>query len=143
VKMLKAMCMASPFLAGTACVDHHMQDDSLIPQCVESPSAADTALAAKNWNDLYMSFGAHKACDDGELAEAYSSVVARLLTEWSNVSSLAQLTAKDPSFDRFLFRHIDDLMTREQAETIVQNTKQHCEAELRAFCIRIQRAASR
>ena len=62
----------------------------------------------RSWNALYQSYRRFAPCpDDGELAEGYDEVVARLLLDhWDSLPQLAVLVKKDPRFKAFALRHV-------------------------------------
>src|ERR1700676_1997055 len=79
----------------------------------------DVQRKPTNWKELYQSYERYRSCDDGALAEAYSDYVAYLLArKWSEVKTLAVLARAHPDFETFVLRHVDEMMSPEQAKTI-------------------------
>ena len=77
-------------------------------------------------------------CDDASIGEGYSDKIARLLSDkWSKVSELDRLAARDKGFERFVLRHVDELMTDEQANKIRENAQKHCPPKVDRLCMAI------
>jgi hypothetical protein len=81
---------------------------------------------------LYKNFG---NCDDGSIAEGFSDVISNLLAdEWNTAYRLNQLTLRDKGFERFVLRHVDELMSPEQSEKIRNNADARCPRHARQLC---------
>lgn len=108
---------------------------------VRDAIAADAALdGLTDWRAVYDSFRRFSHCDDGGIAEGWSDIVARLLTlQWSTVSVAAELGTVDPPFRRFLLHHVDELMSPEQARSIVEAAEHRCPPDSRELCRQIVR----
>jgi hypothetical protein len=108
-----------------------------------APDAEESAVRIKGWIQLQDHF--HKyglgACDDGELAEAYSERVDKLLTrQWKDISTLAFLVKSDPEFMQFVLRHVDARWEEGDAERIASAARKHCPKSATALCAKIIKA---
>lgn len=111
-------------------------------QCEERDVvAAHEALdGLTDWHRVHASFRRCGHCDDGGIAEGWSDVIARLLTEeWPTVSVAAGLSRKDPAFRPFLLRHVDELMSPEQARAVVEAAEHRCPRDSRELCRQLVR----
>lgn len=101
----------------------------------EAIKAETDSSGLKSWTQLYNSYRRYAQCDDGAISEGYSDVVAHLLTEhWTKVGELAKLSKHDKNFERFVLRHIDELMSPDQARAIHDNTQLHCPNNALRLC---------
>jgi len=92
-----------------------------------------------DWAAMYKSFQQFGHCDDGSIAEGYDAAVTALLVHnWKHVSELQKLTTADPDFKRFVMRHIDELMTPDEAKVIGDNAAQHCPPTAAELCSSIK-----
>jgi hypothetical protein len=88
-----------------------------------------------DWNDLYDQFKQYAHCEDGALDEGWSDVVVRLLTkDWKSVSVLSRLTDEDAKLSDFVLFHVNELMSPDDARTIVANARTKCPKDARRIC---------
>lgn len=109
-------------------------------ECYSESSQAAQSIAdqAQSWQDVYSAFARFGVCDDGAIAEGFSDSIARLLAHhWDTITSLSRLAAAHPKFRRFVLRHIDSLMSPEQARAIADNARRHCPVASHALCLAI------
>jgi hypothetical protein len=106
-------------------------------QAVKAESEASTL---ETWQAVFISYKKYKQCDDGAIAEGYSSSVATLLADhWEDVGQLIKLNHESPSFGRFVLRHVDETMNLDQATIIQKNIAQNCPAGAKELCADIHR----
>lgn len=118
-------------------------NDSVIAKVVctqdDAMKAMSEASDLKTWNAVFDSYKKYKQCDDGAIAEGYSSSVAYLLADkWGNIVDLISLSKKNPGFRQFVLKHVDETMSFEQGEVIKSNIKDHCPSNGKRLCIDIQ-----
>jgi hypothetical protein len=102
--------------------------------------AESEASTLKTWQSVFTSYQKYKQCDDGGIAEGHSSSVATLLADhWEDVGQLIKLNHENPSFGRFVLRHVDETMSLDQARIIKKNIAQNCPAVAKEFCVEIHR----
>ena len=95
-----------------------------------------------DWRQAYNFFWRYDHCDDGAVAEGYDDRVVGLLTkQWSTVRELAKLCRQDQAFQRFVLKHIDTLMSAQQADTIATNAQRNCPAGAAEICKRLKAAS--
>lgn len=95
-------------------------------------------------NAIYQSYVRFGHCDDGAIAEGYSVSVIRLLTKnWGEFERLGQLTASNKKFERFILRHIDETMAREDQQVILRNVRDRCPQQAKRLCNLIEKATAR
>jgi esterase/lipase len=101
----------------------------------ESRQARREAGRLEDWESVYRSFKRFGACDQGKVAEEYSYVISRLLAHhWGQVDVLLGLAAEDLEFKQFVLRHIDENIPEEEAQLIVNHSRQHCPSEGKWLC---------
>jgi hypothetical protein len=101
----------------------------------EDSVAGEAQPQPKTWNDLYRSYAQYRRCDDGALGEAYSEFVVYLLTEgWGQLEEVPPLIHAHPNFWKFVLRHVDELMTPDQAKLIEQNATERCPKSALDLC---------
>lgn len=114
------------------------------PTCSrEQAMKAETAASTlPDWDSVYRSFREFRGCDDGAIAEGYSESVSRLLAErWDDADKLIALTTKDPAFEAFVIRHVDETVPSDRLAQIVQNLQAHCPPGGETLCARLVKAA--
>jgi hypothetical protein len=130
-----ALSLAGPNAYAAAAQQGATCDEALAQQ---ADSATD---GLTDWGRVDQFFRRYGGCDDGSIAEGVSDGVATLLTErWAAVGELARLSRRDPVFEQFVLRHIDELMTPEQGAMIMANAQKRCPAGARRLCRKIQGA---
>ena len=81
----------------------------------------------EDWLSLYGSYKRFGHCDVGKLAEEYSYTISRLLAHhWDDVDVLLKLAAEHEEFKRFILHHINEDIPEEEAQRIINNSRQHC-----------------
>jgi len=84
----------------------------------------------QDWKGVYSSFKRFGHCDSGNVAAEYSYAISRLLAHhWDHVGSLLSLAADDEQFKQFVLRHVDEDIPEEEAQLIINNSRQHCPAD--------------
>ena len=86
--------------------------------------AETESVLPRSWTELYKSYKKFAKCDDGGVGEGYSDSIARLVSDqWIAAGQLNRLASRNQGFERFVLRHIDVLMTPEQAKKIARTLK--------------------
>jgi hypothetical protein len=89
----------------------------------------------EDWSSMYASYKRFRHCDVGALAEEYSYAISRLLSRhWDDVAALLSLTAEHEEFKGFILRHINEDIPEEEAQRIINNSRQHCPANGEWLC---------
>ena len=102
--------------------------------------ALGSGLVVHDWHDMYAAYKKYGACDDGALAEEFSDRVVNLLTDhWDKFGELNKLVIQDRSFEDFIMRHLDDLMSPVQFNKIVDNASNNCPTYGKDLCAGILR----
>jgi hypothetical protein len=97
--------------------------------------AESEASTLQSWQRVFDSYQRYRKCDDAAVSEGYSSVIASLLaTHWEQTTDLLDLLRAHPAFERFVLRHLDDTMTREQDAQIQRNVTTACPQKGVQFC---------
>lgn len=108
-----------------------------------SPNAEESAARIKGWiqlQDHFHRFGLG-ACDAGDLADAYSDRVDKLLAkQWKDVSTLAFLVKSDPEFLQFVLHHVDAKWEEGNAGKVVANARKKCPKSATRLCAEIVKA---
>ena len=104
---------------------------------------ADAAVdALKSWDRLYDWYETYSKCDDGGMAEGYSEAVARnLVDRWKTLPRFAELAKKDPGFQRFVLKHLNQTLNDDDLKKIRANAESRCPAGLRRICGDVKKQA--
>jgi len=101
----------------------------------EATRARVEAERLEDWTSLYASYKRFGHCDVGKLAEEYSYTISRLLAHhWNDVDVLLSLAAEHEEFKRFILQHINEGIPEEEAQRIINNSRQHCPANGEWLC---------
>jgi hypothetical protein len=106
----------------------------------DAVQAESEASALRSWQRVFDSYQRYRKCDDAAVSEGYSNAIASLLTtDWGQTTDLLPLLRAHPAFERFVLRHLDDTMTREQDAQIQRNVTTACPREGAHFCAAVRR----
>src|SRR5271157_3992972 len=101
----------------------------------EAIQAEEQASSLKSWDEVYEAYRNFSHCDDGAISEGYSDSISRLLSEeWRSTNRLNQLISNDGNFERFVLKHIDELMSPSQTAMIRENTEKKCPLHAKPLC---------
>ena len=106
---------------------------------------ADAAHAQKaidramTWSQLQKAQQDFGQCDSGDVGDAYTDALLRLLVDWQDVPALAQ-AMDDPPFRKFVLSHLRGA-PREDRDAVYSRAKASCPAGQAAFCAQIADAA--
>jgi hypothetical protein len=101
--------------------------------------ALDEADRLGSWAEVHASYQRYKHCDNGAIAEGYSSSVASLLaSHWSSLGELDTFVKRDARFESFVLSHVDVTMSLDQAEAIRSHVATQCPKASKAFCAKLQ-----
>ena len=97
----------------------------------------------KSWGALHKSFRKYvPRCDDGFMAEGYTEAVVVLLAKrWSSVHELAAVAKRDPSFSKFVLRHINASADPDDLNRIKEQAATQCSSKHKALCSAVHGAA--
>jgi hypothetical protein len=98
------------------------------------PCTAEQAAEAENsvdslstWPAIHESFSRFGHCDDGAIAEGYSSAVGAMLADrWSQLADLTKWFRGEPAFRTFVLRHVDVTAERSAFDRLVANAAVRC-----------------
>ncbi len=97
----------------------------------------------KDWDSVYRSFKRFRHCDSGAVSEGYSAVIGHLLADdWKHIDRLIKLCSMNKRFERFVIDHIDETVSVNVSQQIIDNTRLLCPSEAKALCKEIENAAS-
>jgi hypothetical protein len=101
----------------------------------EAKQAEEQIDLSLDWGGVYKLYKNFAHCDDASISEGFSDMVSNLLSEkWNTIYRLNQLVLGDEGFERFVLKHIDELMSPSQAEKIRNNAVAHCPSDARRLC---------
>ena len=93
----------------------------------EAKKAEESIDSSLDWSGVYKLYKNFSHCDDASIAEGYSDVISRLLSDkWNNVNQLNRLVSRDRGFERFVLKHVDELMSPDQSRKIRNNAVGRC-----------------
>ena len=102
-------------------------------------SKADEAAAQKaidrvsSWASLSSAWKSYKHCDKGEVGDAYTEALLRLIIDWKNIEQLAT-AMKDPDYDDFVITHLRSPSAKADADDVYARAKTKCPKELASWC---------
>lgn len=97
--------------------------------------AEEEASVLQKWDEIYLSYKRFKQCDDGAIAEGYSSSIQDMfLKEWTSSRELFSLIKRDAGFLDFIKSHIDDMMSLDTLLKIKKDAKFSCPQDDRGIC---------
>ena len=104
--------------------------------CGEDGRIAEPATyELKTWDAVHKAFQQFSQCDSGAVGENFSDSIASMLAgQWSQTRRLQELTMRDREFETFVVRHVDELMSPQQAVNIAHNAEKHCPEGAQALC---------
>jgi hypothetical protein len=122
------------FLLGTIVVAQASESEKPCTR-LEAIQAEDQINLSLDWDGIYRLYKNFAHCDDASIGEGFSDMVSNSLSEkWSTVSQLNRLVLNDEGFKRFVLKHIDGLMSPDQAEKIRNNAASHCPSDAGRLC---------
>lgn len=134
IKILFSIMLCGVLTANAAHAKSCTASDA---EAAESAVDSLTSWAAVNQNQI--KFG---HCDEGDIAEGNSEVIARLLAEhWDSLAELNKEIDKNPSFKRYVLRHIDATLDTDDLRKIETQSSHSCPAKQKALCDEINAAA--
>ena len=88
-----------------------------------------------SWQDMYDFYKNFKVCDDGAIAEGVSDNIIKLL-----IKQKIQFNKlfEDRTFQEFVLEHINELMTKKEAQIIKKKIKQ-CKKPFNDFCKKVSK----
>jgi hypothetical protein len=101
-----------------------------------APKAIDRVM---NWPQLKKAYQDFGQCDTGDVGDAYSDALLRLLVDWQDVPSLASAMG-DPAFKQFVLTHLKGA-TKEDRDAVYSRAKSNCPSGQDALCGEIAEAA--
>jgi hypothetical protein len=105
--------------------------------------AESEASTLVTWRAVFESYKKYKQCDDGAIAEGYSSSIATMLADhWEDIDQLTRLSNQNTGFRKFVLRHLDETMNFDQATIIKRNVEQRCPSGAKKLCDEIRRQFS-
>ena len=109
----------------------------------EEAIEAEDITTAQSWGQLHQQFIDYAHCDDGAIGEGFSESVSILLAgHWQEIRRLGEMLESDPTFRKFVFRHINGTVPAARLESIVKNAHKQCPQNLDQLCRDIEAAAS-
>jgi hypothetical protein len=101
----------------------------------QAKKAEATAASLVTWGAILESFRQFGHCDDGAIAEGYStSVVGMLADRWAQVGDLDRALSTEPQFRTFVLRHINETAGQHEFNRLVANAAVRCPIESTATC---------
>jgi len=108
----------------------------------EAMEAESSVSRLNNWEDVYKSFKKFRFCDDGAIAEGYSDVVERMLSnQWGQLEELVKLSSSDKGYIVFVVKHIDATADKSDVENIIVNSSTKCPESAKSVCSEIEKSA--
>lgn len=96
--------------------------------------------SAADWVDVHAVFKRNfPGCqDDGLYADGYSNMVVGVLSaNWRDIELLADMSAKDEGFRKFVLRHVDSSASEKDLRKVLGDSEAACPATARQLCAEI------
>jgi hypothetical protein len=104
----------------------------------QAVEAERLAASAQSWEKLHSLFRSYEQCDDGPVVARFSESVSRLLIgRWDRLSELRQLSSRDPKFEAFVLRHVDESVPAERLRALNTAATTKCPSSESEFCQRL------
>ena len=103
-------------------------------------SKADSAAAEKaiervgSWQSLNKAYADYRHCDSGNVDEAFTDAILRLMVEWKNVEAVAAATVKDGDYKEWLHKHLQSPSAKDDRASVYSRAKKDCPAKQDTFC---------
>jgi hypothetical protein len=94
----------------------------------------------QDWNAIYafVKRSLPNCPDDGMYAEGYSDVVVHAFAKhWSYMPQLVSILARDPGYEAFVLRHIDETTDPKELKNARQNATGRCPPDMERLCKKI------
>jgi hypothetical protein len=94
----------------------------------------------RDWNAIhaFVKRNLPKCPDDGVYGEGYSDLVVRAFANhWSYLPQLVSIVARDPGFEAFVLRHIDETTDAKELNKTRQNATDLCPPDMEDLCKKI------
>ena len=129
------LALSLVLFSATVFGDYRVASDCIRSEAVAAEEEANTL---RSWAEVYDSYRRYAHCDDGAIAEGYSSSVARLFTNaHADVSTLSAMASRDVGFQRFVLRHIDTSIPAKELAVIYEKVA-HCPESAEPLCKEIK-----
>jgi hypothetical protein len=112
------------------------------PSCSErnARAAEVESSSLQTWGAIFAHYSKFSGCDDGAIAEGYSSSIATLLTDhWDQTKDLAKLVRDHPDFKSLVLRHIDQTLGEAQEREIKAHLESACVPSTQSLCHAIKK----
>lgn len=121
---------------------HAYADSGCTKDKQQELDATAPSFNADDWETLYISYAKYASCDDGWLAEDYSDTVVNFLSKkWDQLDSLAKLIKTHPGFKKFVIRHLDGSVSKEEIDQIIKLSSSSCPSAQLNLCKEINQRA--
>jgi hypothetical protein len=138
VKKLALLCL----VLGLAIQISRSQQRSC--SAAQSEKADREASRLRTWDSLYRSYTRFSQCDDGSIAEGYSTSVGRLLADdWGTLPQASVVSKNDDGFRKFVLRHVSATLDTKDLQKIRMNAIRHCPDGENDFCKQLRVAADK
>jgi hypothetical protein len=94
----------------------------------------------QDWNAIYafVKRNLPNCPDDGMYGEGYSDVVVRAFAKhWSYLPQLVSIVARDPGFEAFALRHINETADSQELQKTRQNATNRCPPDIEDLCKKV------
>ena len=105
----------------------------------EAASAQKAIDRVMTWPQLQKAQKDYGQCDAGEVGDAYSDALLRMLVDWQDIPALATAMG-DPAFKQFALSHLR-AASKDDRDAVYSRAKANCPAGKDALCGEIADAA--
>ena len=105
----------------------------------EAANAQKAIDRVMTWPQLQKAQKDFGQCDSGEVGDAYSDALLRMLVDWQDIPALASAMS-DPAFKQFVLAHLR-AATKEDRNAVYSRAKANCPSGSDALCGEIADAA--
>lgn len=108
----------------------------------EDAAGAEKAVdRVVSWPQLYRTWKDYRHCDSGSIGELFTDALLRMVVEWKNVDTFAEIVDKDAHFKEFVHRHLQSPAAQADLEAVHSRATLSCLPKLAAFCAELAAAS--
>ena len=117
-------CSALLFLLLTTIAGHA---ESACTDALQKELINNSYFVFNDWQDVYKAYQKYAVCDSGSYAEDFSDKIVKLLmNHWDKFDGLYSLSVAHKDFEKFVLSHIDETMSLDDLNSILDAAKNKC-----------------
>jgi hypothetical protein len=98
------------------------------------PAAEKAVDRVVNYPLLYKAYKDYGHCTQGPVQDYFTDAILRLMVEWKDVDTVSADVQRDPEYRKFIHRHLQSPLAKEDRESIYSRAKSSCPLTQGPFC---------